>query len=192
MDSDAKSQAASCARKPDFEKLCPVSYRVFADADKKLLLRLRHRRIAGPGGEPQLAIHITETHRSFRRAAARGQREASRNNPSHDFPLRRELISNRERRDADRRVQKRIAATANARRANEALQQGARVETLVEQQIYPWPIFIVRNSRYAKWFYTQASDALDKDGHHYHIAAMDEIVDVISARPPVISWLNDV
>lgn len=57
--------------------------------------------------------------------------------------------------------------------------------------IYPWPIFIVRNSRYAKWFYRQASEAIDRDGHHYHIAAMDEIIDVISARPPIISWLND-
>ncbi len=75
--------------------------------------------------------------------------------------------------------------------------RGAQEAYLLRQiydarDIYPWPIFIVRNSRYAKWFYTQASDALDKDGHHYHIAAMDEIVDVISARPPVISWLNDV
>ena len=42
-----------------------------------------------------------------------------------------------------------------------------------ENDIYPWPIFIVRNSRYAKWFYSQAADAIDKDGHHYHIAAMD-------------------
>jgi hypothetical protein len=57
--------------------------------------------------------------------------------------------------------------------------------------IYPWPIFIVRNSRYAKWFYAQASAAIDKDGHHYHIAAMDEMVDVLSARPPILSWLND-
>jgi hypothetical protein len=57
--------------------------------------------------------------------------------------------------------------------------------------IYPWPIFIVRNSRYVRWFYAQAVDAIDKDGHHYHIAAMDEMVDIISARPPVISWLSD-
>ncbi len=58
--------------------------------------------------------------------------------------------------------------------------------------IYPWPIFIVRNSRYAKWFYAQATGAIDKDGHHYHIAAMDQIIDVLSARPPILSWLNDV
>ncbi len=58
--------------------------------------------------------------------------------------------------------------------------------------IYPWPIFIVHNSRYARWFYAQATDAIDKDGHHYHIAAMDQIVDVLSARPPILSWLNDV
>jgi hypothetical protein len=58
--------------------------------------------------------------------------------------------------------------------------------------IYPWPIFIVRNSRYAKWFYAQAGDAIDKDGNHYHIAAMDQIVDVLSARPPILTWLNDV
>lgn len=57
--------------------------------------------------------------------------------------------------------------------------------------IYPWPFFIVRNSRYSRWFYAQATDAIDKDGHHYHIAAMDEIIDVISARPPIISWLSD-
>jgi hypothetical protein len=57
--------------------------------------------------------------------------------------------------------------------------------------IYPWPIFIVRNSRYAKWFYAQATGAIDKDGHHYHIAAVDEIIDVLSARPPVLTWLND-
>lgn len=57
--------------------------------------------------------------------------------------------------------------------------------------IYPWPLFIVRNSRYAKWFYAQAKDAIDKDGHHYHIAAMHEIIDVLSARPPVLTWLND-
>jgi hypothetical protein len=57
--------------------------------------------------------------------------------------------------------------------------------------IYPWPIFIVRNSRYAKWFYAQATGAIDQDGHHYHIAAVDEIVDVLSARPPVLTWLND-
>ncbi|MGA7324257.1 MAG: hypothetical protein WBX25_07205 [Rhodomicrobium sp.] len=58
--------------------------------------------------------------------------------------------------------------------------------------IYPWPILIVRNSRYAKWFYAQATGAIDKDGHHYHIAAMDQIIDVLSARPPILSWLNDV
>jgi hypothetical protein len=61
-----------------------------------------------------------------------------------------------------------------------------------ENSIYPWPIFIVRNSRYAKWFYAQAADAIDKDGHHYHIAAMDQMVDVLSARPPILSWLNDI
>jgi hypothetical protein len=57
--------------------------------------------------------------------------------------------------------------------------------------IYPWPIFIVRNSRYAKWFYAQATDAIDRDGNHYHIAAVNEIVDVLSARPPVLSWLDE-
>ncbi len=61
-----------------------------------------------------------------------------------------------------------------------------------ENDIYPWPIFIVRNSRYAKWFYSQATDVIDRDGHHYHIAAMDEIIDVLSARPPIVTWLNDV
>ncbi len=58
--------------------------------------------------------------------------------------------------------------------------------------IYPWPIFIVRNSRYARWFYAQATEAIDKDSHHYHIAAMDQMIDVLSARPPIVSWLNDV
>lgn len=58
--------------------------------------------------------------------------------------------------------------------------------------IYPWPIFIVRNSRYVRWFYTQATSAIDQDGRHYHIAAMDQIVDVLSERPPIISWLSDV
>ena len=57
--------------------------------------------------------------------------------------------------------------------------------------IYPWPVFIVKNSRYAKWFYAQAKDAIDKDGHHYHIAATREIIDVLSARPPVFTWLTD-
>ncbi len=58
--------------------------------------------------------------------------------------------------------------------------------------IYPWPIFIVRNSRYVRWFYAQATGAIDRDGHHYHVAAMDQIVDVLSARPPILSWLHDV
>lgn len=58
-------------------------------------------------------------------------------------------------------------------------------------EIYPWPVFIVKNSRYAKWFYAQATDALDKDGHHYHIAAADQIVDVLSLRPPVFTWLSE-
>src|SRR5262249_60546715 len=57
--------------------------------------------------------------------------------------------------------------------------------------IYPWPIFIVRNSRYAKWFYAQATDAIDRDGHHYHIAAVNEIIYALSARPPILSWLHD-
>jgi hypothetical protein len=57
--------------------------------------------------------------------------------------------------------------------------------------IYPWPLFIVRNSRYVRWFYAQAAGAIEKDGHHYHIAAMDQMLDVISARPPILSWLND-
>jgi hypothetical protein len=56
--------------------------------------------------------------------------------------------------------------------------------------IYPWPIFIVRNSRYARWFYAQAPATVEKGGHHYHIAAMDELVDVLSALPPIISWLD--
>jgi hypothetical protein len=58
------------------------------------------------------------------------------------------------------------------------------------EDIYPWPIFIVKNSRYAKWFYAQANDASDRDGNHYHIAAMGDIVDVLSSRPPVLTWLN--
>ena len=58
--------------------------------------------------------------------------------------------------------------------------------------IYPWPIFIVRNSRYARWFHAQAGDAADEEGHHYHIAAVDQMVDVLSARPPIVSWLNGV
>ena len=58
--------------------------------------------------------------------------------------------------------------------------------------IYPWPIFIVRNSRYARWFYSQAAEAAGQDGYHYHIAAMDQIVDVLSARRPIVSWLDDV
>ena len=72
-------------------------------------------------------------------------------------------------------------------------QEAYLLRTIYETNpIYPWPIFIVRNSRYAKWFYAQAADALDTDGHHYHIAAIDEIIDVLSARPPVLTWLNDV
>jgi hypothetical protein len=65
-------------------------------------------------------------------------------------------------------------------------------EIYKEGGIYPWPLFIVRNSRYARWFYAQAADAVDKDGNHYHIAAANEIVDVISALPPVIGWLDEV
>ncbi|MGO9171615.1 MAG: hypothetical protein ACLP7P_06580 [Rhodomicrobium sp.] len=61
-----------------------------------------------------------------------------------------------------------------------------------DHAIYPWPIFIVRNSRYARWFYSQAADALDKDSNHYHIAAMDQMIDVLSPIPPVLTWLNDV
>lgn len=75
--------------------------------------------------------------------------------------------------------------------------RGAQEAYLLRQiyeahDIYPWPIFIVRNSRYAKWFYAQATDAIDRDGHHYHIAAIDEIIDVLSARPPIVTWLNDI
>lgn len=75
--------------------------------------------------------------------------------------------------------------------------RGAQEQYLLRQiyethDIYPWPIFIVRHSRYAKWFYAQATRAIDTDGHHYHIAAMDEIVDVLSARPPILTWLSDV
>ncbi len=57
--------------------------------------------------------------------------------------------------------------------------------------IYPWPLFIVRNSRYARWFYAQATEAVDKDGYHYHIAAQNEVVDVLSVRPPILTWLDD-
>jgi hypothetical protein len=57
--------------------------------------------------------------------------------------------------------------------------------------IYPWPIFIVKNSRYARWFYAQAKDTLDRDGRHYHIAAINQMVDVLSARKPILTWLND-
>ncbi|MGO9545500.1 MAG: hypothetical protein ACLPPF_11985 [Rhodomicrobium sp.] len=72
-------------------------------------------------------------------------------------------------------------------------QEGYLLRQIYEgNEIYPWPIFIVKNSRYARWFYAQATEALDKDGYHYHIAAMDQIVDVLSARPPILTWLNDV
>jgi hypothetical protein len=57
--------------------------------------------------------------------------------------------------------------------------------------IYPWPIFIVKNSRYARWFYAQAKDALDKHGRHYHIAAINQMTDVLSAHAPILTWLND-
>ncbi len=56
--------------------------------------------------------------------------------------------------------------------------------------IYPWPIFIVKNSRYASWFYAQLNGLLPEAGRHYHIAAMDEMIDVISVRPPIITWLG--
>jgi hypothetical protein len=64
-------------------------------------------------------------------------------------------------------------------------------EIYERNKIYPWPIFIVRNSRYANWFYAQTGPGVDRGGHHYHIAAVDEMVDVLSARPPIIAWLDE-
>ncbi len=74
--------------------------------------------------------------------------------------------------------------------------RGASENYLIKQvydshAIYPWPIFIVKNSRYAAWFYGQLSGALPDSGQHYHIAAMGDMIDVISPRPPIVTWLPD-
>jgi hypothetical protein len=74
--------------------------------------------------------------------------------------------------------------------------RGAQESYLLKQiydlhEIYPWPLFIVRNSRYVDWFYGQLNGLLPETGLHYHISAMDEMIDVISARPPIVTWLND-
>ncbi len=74
--------------------------------------------------------------------------------------------------------------------------RGAQENYLLKQlyqyhDIYPWPIFIVKNSRYAAWFYGQVDGLLPEIGQHYHIAAMDEMIDVLSARPPIVTWLTD-
>lgn len=58
-------------------------------------------------------------------------------------------------------------------------------------EMYPWPIFVVENSRYQDWFYTQTGTPPDRRAKHYHIAAAGEIIDVIAERPPVVSWLGD-
>ncbi|MDX2264879.1 MAG: hypothetical protein NW215_07895 [Hyphomicrobiales bacterium] len=72
--------------------------------------------------------------------------------------------------------------------------RGAAESHLLKQlyeshDIYPWPIFIVKNSRYAAWFYGQVGG--DASGRHYHIAATDGMIDVISARPPIVTWLPE-
>lgn len=76
-----------------------------------------------------------------------------------------------------------------------ACYRGASENYLLKQvyqthPIYPWPIFIVKNSRYASWFYGQFG-AEANAGRHYHIAATDGMVDVISPRPPILTWLPD-
>jgi hypothetical protein len=71
-------------------------------------------------------------------------------------------------------------------------QESYVLKQLYEQHaIYPWPIFVVSNSRYVSWFYDQLGGLLPETGRHYHVAAMDEMIDVISARPPVVTWLAD-
>lgn len=72
-----------------------------------------------------------------------------------------------------------------------ATQEDRLLDQLYEaHDIYPWPIFVVQNSRYTAWFFEQTDKPMGATAHHYHIAAMDEVIDVISERPPVLSWIG--
>jgi hypothetical protein len=72
-----------------------------------------------------------------------------------------------------------------------ASQEDRLLDLLYEtHDIYPWPIFVVQNSRYTAWFFGQMDAPPGGVVHHYHIAALDEVIDVISERPPVLSWIG--
>jgi hypothetical protein len=72
-----------------------------------------------------------------------------------------------------------------------AAQEDRLLDQLYESHdIYPWPIFVVQNSRYTAWFFGQLDKAQGAVAHHYHIAAIDEVIDVISERPPVLCWIG--
>lgn len=54
-----------------------------------------------------------------------------------------------------------------------------------------WSFFIVRHSDYLDWFH-HASQGMyeDRDVVHYAIYTSNECLDILSAYPPKVEWLN--
>lgn len=56
-----------------------------------------------------------------------------------------------------------------------------------------WPLFTVENSKFLQWF-NEESLNIHEDDHlvHYSIFTPNDIIDVISASPPIVEWLPDI
>jgi len=55
-----------------------------------------------------------------------------------------------------------------------------------------WPLFIIENSKFIQWFNEESLNIhKDKNPMHYSIYTPNDIIDVISAFPPIVEWLPD-
>jgi hypothetical protein len=62
----------------------------------------------------------------------------------------------------------------------------------ISEGFFKWPLYIVENSRFLKWFHEESYEIRKKDNPlHYAIVTQNDFIDVISAFPPIVEWIND-
>jgi hypothetical protein len=69
--------------------------------------------------------------------------------------------------------------------------EGDLLKTINGQDFGGWSLYIVSNSGYLKWF-SEESHGIheDEDIIHYAIYTPNDCLDVLSAYPPKVEWLN--
>ncbi len=56
-----------------------------------------------------------------------------------------------------------------------------------------WPFFIIENSNYLKWFNEESHNIYEGRGViHYFFVTPNDVIDVLSAYPPIPKWVDSI